>query len=105
MGRHSDGWGNCVECGEVLKPEDAERLGWSDRCEMCLTRAKLYHLILDREYTARDTLKQVTTDEWRKENGDTAEEYWTKRLETYREMYEPLKEMRRLKQSLQDESY
>ena len=104
-GRQSTGWGECVECGETLKPEDAERLGWSDRCGFCLTRSNLYHIILERENNAIRNLNEVNTEKWIKENGERAKEHWISILDTYQAMYEPLKRLRTLKTSLWGESY
>jgi len=102
-GRQTSGWGNCVDCGEMLKPEDED--SWSDRCPVCETRGKLYQLILKREYYIKDRLKETSTEKWKKEYGTTGEECWTKKLEIYTAMYEPLKKLRELKQKLWEECY
>jgi len=80
-GRQSNGWGNCVWCGEMLKPEDAEP--WSDRCPFCLAWTKLKRITNERvEYIER-MIKTVTTEEWKAENDESGEKYWAAQLTIY----------------------
>jgi len=80
-GRQLNGWGNCVWCGEMLLPEDAEP--WSDRCPFCLAWLKIKRITDERLEYIKKKIKEVTTEEWKTEHGETGERYWTEQLAIY----------------------
>lgn len=105
MARESNGWGSCIKCGETLTPEDAERLGWSDRCEFCLVRLDLWKMVDRRIRYAQKHLEKVSTEEWKAEYGETGQAHWTKILKTYQAMAEYSRRILDLKREVWGETY
>ena len=99
MPRESNGWGNCVRCGEMLTPDDAEELGWSDRCRFCLEMVDVFDIVNPRLQYIRNQLKKVSSEEWITEHGVTGEEYWQKRFDSYQNIRSTLIEVLKLKTS------
>ena len=99
MARESNGWGTCVKCGEMLTPDDAEELGWSDRCRFCLEMIDVFDIVNPRLQYIKKQLKTCSSEEWVKENGITGQEHWQKRLDTYQEMRNTLIKVLNLKAS------
>lgn len=96
MPRQSNGWGDCVNCGEILKPEDEDR--YADRCPFCLRLTKVFQLVNDRILYAEKNIRYAETEEF--------SNYWTTRLETYKAIHERLREALKLKKDeLWGESY
>jgi len=90
-GRQLNGWGNCVWCGEMLLPEDAEP--WSDRCPFCLAWLKIKRITDERLEHIKKKVKEITTEEWKTEHGETGERYWTGQLAIYETIRTSLLEM------------
>ena len=97
MARESNGWGTCVNCGEMLTPDDAEELGWSDRCRFCLEVIDVWDVINPRLAYIKKKLKLCSSDEWKEEHGETGEPYWQKRLDAYVGIVKHLREIKKLK--------
>jgi len=94
-GRRSNGWGNCVWCGEMLAPEDDDP--YSDQCPFCLAWMKLKRITVERLQHIRKMIKEVTTEEWKTEHGDTAEKAWRESYETYESIRKSLVEILKTK--------
>lgn len=98
-GRQTNGWGECVWCGEQLKPEDKEP--HSDLCEFCEKWNNLAQLVIKRKYLA---IKHV--DIAKKENNQKALEYWDNKFTTYEAIHIIIIDALNLKkQKLWEESY
>lgn len=90
-GRQPSGWGDCVWCGEMLLPEDAEP--WADRCPFCLAWLKLKRINDERLEYIKKMINSVTTEEWKTEHGETGEKYWGGQHATYKSINDALLEI------------
>jgi len=103
-GRQPNGWGNCVWCGEMLLPEDAEP--WADRCPFCLAWLKIKRITGERLQYIKKKVKEVTTEERKAEHGETGEVYWVGQLAIYEAIKASLLEiLRRKKENSYDTSW
>lgn len=82
-GRQLNGWGDCVYCGETLKPEDKRNT--SDHCPFCLKWLEVAQIAIDRRFYAE---KQLIKAE--KEKNQKAAEYWLNKEASYREIHKTL---------------
>ena len=99
MPREENGWGNCVRCGEMLTPDDAEELGWSDRCRFCLEVVDVFDIVNPRLQYIKNQLKLVSSEDWKEKHGVTGQEHWQKRLDSYQKIRDTLIEVLKIKTS------
>ncbi len=60
-GRQPNRWGECVFCGEMLKPEDKNNT--SDHCEFCDAWVTAAHIAINRYFLSDKNLSKSTTSE------------------------------------------
>jgi len=89
-GRESNRWGECVNCGETLKPED--ECSTSDRCKFCLKWTELAHIAINRRFLAEKRIKEAE-----KEGNLKAVTYWSTKKEAYTEIHKKLIEALNIK--------
>ncbi|GAG96435.1 unnamed protein product [marine sediment metagenome] len=92
MPRQTNGWGDCVNCGEQLTPQDEER--WSDRCPFCLKLTAVFQLVNHRHMLAEKGLKEV--EKMEPEN-PKAIEHWTSKKAAYLEIHAILRDALKVK--------
>lgn len=80
-GRQSNGWGECVWCGEMLKPEDKDP--YSDNCEFCQKWNELTQLVIKRKFHAEKMIKEAENEQNQK-----AIEYWRNKRDRYQTIHE-----------------
>ncbi len=89
-GRQVNGWGECVWCGEMLKPEDKNR--YSDLCEHCEKWNELAQLLIKRRSIAEKKVSKAI-----EEKNVKAALYWQRRKNVYSEMLDKIREALNLK--------
>lgn len=91
-GREANGWGECVWCGETLKPEDKDP--HSDRCEFGLKWNALVQLVIKRKLNAKDKMSKA-----KKEENVKALEHWSNKGAAYRKIHQLMIEMLQVKRT------
>jgi len=106
VAREANGWGSCVECGEMLTPDDAEELGWSDRCRFCLAKNVVHGIINNRMVYINLKIKRVTDPKYVEDHGEKAAIHWKTKKERYDKMSDLLRKIKSLKAEMwKDECY
>lgn len=96
-GRELNGWGECVWCGEMLKPEDPEPR--CDHCEFCRKWNELAQLVIKRKFYTEKKMNE-------NKDNQKAFDYWKNKHETYQAIHKVLIDALNLKKiKLYGESY
>ena len=100
MARQTSGWGNCVNCGERLTPEDPDPS--SDRCVFCLALMDVFDIVIRRTLEAEKKLRLIKADDPSLKGCDPSKAipFWEKRIDGYNAIHAALRETSKLKQDV-----